>query len=158
MEMRRKDLTVTDPVHIDEIIQDCDCCRLAFADGAHPYIVPLSFGYQREGSEQVFFFHGAAVGRKITLIRSLGYAGFELDTNRKINSNENACNFSVRYQSIIGEGDISELTGAKEKAEALQVIMKHYTGKDDWEFPEKALEKTAVFRLNVKEMSAKEHA
>jgi nitroimidazol reductase NimA-like FMN-containing flavoprotein (pyridoxamine 5'-phosphate oxidase superfamily) len=155
--MRRKDLTITDPAHIDEIIQDCDCCRLAFADGTHPYIVPLSFGYEREENEQVFYFHGAAVGRKVTLIRTLGYAGFELDTNRKVNPNEKACDFSVRYQSIIGEGELTELTDAKEKAEALQVIMKHYSDRNDWEFPETMLSKTTVFRMVVKEMSAKEH-
>ena len=42
MEMRRKDLAVTDPEAIDSIINSCDCFRLAFADGTHPYIVPLS--------------------------------------------------------------------------------------------------------------------
>ncbi len=36
MEMRRKDLAVTDPAKIDAIIQGCDCIRLAFADGTHP--------------------------------------------------------------------------------------------------------------------------
>ena len=49
MEMRRKDLAVTAPAEIDAIIRGCDCIRLAFADGTHPYIVPLSFGYVREG-------------------------------------------------------------------------------------------------------------
>ena len=45
MEMRRKDLAVTEPEKIDAIISSCDCIRLAFADGTHPYIVPLSFGF-----------------------------------------------------------------------------------------------------------------
>lgn len=56
MEMRRKDLAVTEKEQIDAIIQSCDCVRLAFADGTHPYIVPLSFGYHREnGVFQVLF-------------------------------------------------------------------------------------------------------
>lgn len=157
MEMRRKDLAVTDPAKIDAIIHSCDCIRLAFADGSHPYIVPLSFGYERKGEEQLFYFHGAAAGRKINLSRTLGYAGFELDTNQKINPNEKACDFSVRYQSIIGEGSIAELTTPQEKADALQVIMKHCSGRDDWDFPEAVLEKTCVFCLTVKELSGKEH-
>ena len=33
MEMRRKDLAVTEKEQIDAIIQSCDCVRLAFADG-----------------------------------------------------------------------------------------------------------------------------
>ena len=77
MEMRRKDLAVTDPAKIDAIIQGCDCIRLAFADGTHPYIVPLSFGYVREGDTAKFYFHGAANGRKVDLSRKLAYAGFE---------------------------------------------------------------------------------
>ena len=84
MEMRRKDLAVTDPAKIDAIIQGCDCIRLAFADGTHPYIVPLSFGYVREGDTAKFYFHGAANGRKVDLSRKLAYAGFELDRNRTL--------------------------------------------------------------------------
>ena len=157
MEMRRKDLAVTDPAKIDEIIQSCECIRIAFADGTHPYIVPLSFGYERKDGEQLFYFHGAAVGRKITLSRTLGYAGFELDDSGTVKPDDKACDFSVRYQSIIGEGTVTELTDPKEKGEALQVIMKHYSGKNDWEFPETVLAKTCVFRLNVTEISGREH-
>lgn len=157
MEMRRKDLAVTDPARIDEIILNCDCCRLAFADGVHPYIVPLSFGYERRGDAQIFYFHGAAVGRKVELIRRLGYAGFELDRDGTVNPSDKACDFSVRYQSVIGEGDIAEVTDPAEKAQVLQIIMKQYSGRDDWEFPEAVLAKTGVFRLTVKELSAREH-
>ena len=84
MEMRRKDLAVTEKEQIDAIIQSCDCVRLAFADGTHPYIVPLSFGYHREDGVSKFYFHSAAAGRKVELCRKLGYAGFELDTNRQL--------------------------------------------------------------------------
>ena len=67
MEMRRKDLAVTDQEKLDEMIQRCDCIRLAFADGTHPYIVPLSFGYVREGEEAKFYFHSAAAGSGVKL-------------------------------------------------------------------------------------------
>jgi nitroimidazol reductase NimA-like FMN-containing flavoprotein (pyridoxamine 5'-phosphate oxidase superfamily) len=157
MEMRRKDLAVTDPARIDDIILSCNCCRLAFADGGHPYIVPLSFGYERREDTQIFYFHGASVGRKVDLIRRLGYAGFELDRDGAINPSDKACDFSVRYQSIIGEGELSELTDAQEKAQALQAIMKQCSGRDDWEFPATVLAKTGVFQLVVKELSAREH-
>ena len=157
MELRRKDLTVTDPTQIDEIILSCDCIRLAFADGIHPYIVPLSFGYRREAGTPVFYYHGAAEGRKITLSRTLGYAGFELDTNVQTNSDDQACDFSVRYQSVVGEGAVTELIEPQEKAEALQILMAHYSAKDHWDFPETALAKTAVFKLTAAILTAKAH-
>lgn len=155
--MRRSDLAVTDPSSIDNIIESLECCRLAFADGRRPYIVPLSFGYRREEGVPVFYFHGAAQGRKVDLVRSLGYAGFELDNGGTINANDKACDFSVRYQSVIGEGEVTEITDPKEKFEALQIIMKQYSNKDDWDFPEAVLGRTFVFRLRATELSAKEH-
>lgn len=157
MEMRRKDLAVTDPAEIDAIILGCDCCRLAFADGTHPYIVPLNFGYERAGDTQTFYFHGAAKGRKVDLMRKLAYAGFELDRDCRVNPNEKASDYSMRYQSVIGEGSITELTELSDKAAALQILMKHYSGRMDWEMPEKVLEKTVVFKLTVQELAAKAH-
>ena len=115
MEMRRKDLAVTEKEQIDAIIQSCDCVRLAFADGTHPYIVPLSFGYHRENGVSKFYFHSAAAGRKVELCRKLGYAGFELDTNRQLKPDEKPCDFSVAYQSVVGEGTITELKTPEEK-------------------------------------------
>ena len=74
--MRRKDREITDSDRIQEIIDACQCMRIAFADGACAYIVPVNFGYDKAG--KAFYFHGAAQGRKIDLIRQNGYAGFEL--------------------------------------------------------------------------------
>ncbi len=158
MEMRRQDLALTDPTQIDAMIQSCDCFRLAFADGTRPYILPLSFGYERKGDTQVFYYHGAAVGRKVDLSRKLAYAGFELDAKHEVHKSENPCDFSFGYQSVIGEGRIEELTDPQEKMAALRVIMQHYSGKGDWEFPESVLAKTCVFRLTVTELSARTHA
>ena len=75
MEMRRKDLAVTEPEKIDAIISSCDCIRLAFADGTHPYIVPLSFGFVHQAGVRKFYFHSAAAGRKVDLFRQNSTAG-----------------------------------------------------------------------------------
>jgi nitroimidazol reductase NimA-like FMN-containing flavoprotein (pyridoxamine 5'-phosphate oxidase superfamily) len=76
--VRRKDREIKDTYGIREIIRECDCCRLAFPDGKSAYIVPLSFGYDEE--ENALYFHGAAEGKKMDLVRQTGYAGFEMDT------------------------------------------------------------------------------
>lgn len=157
MEMRRKDLAVTEKEQIDAIIQSCDCVRLAFADGTHPYIVPLSFGYHREDGVSKFYFHSAAAGQKVELCRKLGYAGFELDTNRQLKPDEKPCDFSVAYQSVVGEGTITELKTPEEKTAGLQVIMKHYSDRTDWTFPEAVLNRTCVFCLTVVELSGRAH-
>lgn len=157
MEMRRKDLAVTDPKELDEMIQRCDCFRLAFADGTHPYIVPLSFGYVRDSKTQTFYFHSAGAGRKVDLCRKLGWAGFELDSGREVKPDEKPCDFSVRYESVVGEGAVRELTTPAEKAAGLQQIMAHYSGRSDWSFPEEVLQRTCVFALTVQEISGRRH-
>ncbi len=154
--MRRKDREITDKERIYQIIAGCDCCRLGFSTGKSAYIVPLNFGYDRE--QNAFYFHGAQEGRKIDLIRQNGYAGFELDKNHELLEEEKACEYSFRYQSVIGEGAIRILEDPEEKRHGFDCIMKQMTGRDGWEYPEAAVRHTAVLRLDVTEMSAKEKA
>lgn len=155
--MRRKDREITAPEKIDAIIASCQCCRLGFCDQGKAYIVPLSFGYTKRGGKRVFYFHGAKEGRKIDLIRQTGCAGFEMDTHYKLNESEKACGYSARFRSVIGSGRVSIVETAEEKQEGLQVIMRHLTGEDHWTFDGKMLETVCVFKLEVEELSCKEH-
>ena len=140
--MRRNEHELTDQERIDMLIGSCQVCRLGFVDGDRPYIVPLNFGYAREG-------------RKMDLARRNGTAGFELDTAHELHEGDAACSYSFRYQSVIGSGTVRELTDPEEKRRALTCIMEHYTEKTDWEFPDAALGRTAVLALTVEELAAK---
>lgn len=155
--MRRKDREVTDPEKIREIIFHCHCCRLGLVDNGRAYIVPLNFGLTEEAGRYTFYFHGARSGRKIDLMKKDPRVGFEMDTNYKLNEDEAACEYSARFQSVIGSGRITFIEDIPEKRKALNVIMGHNTGKWNWEFPEKTVNATCVFRLDVEELSCKEH-
>ncbi|MGX8700471.1 pyridoxamine 5'-phosphate oxidase family protein [Caproiciproducens sp.] len=155
--MRRKDREIADLQKIDGIIMACDCCRLGFADANGVYIVPLNFGYEVKGKKRSFYFHGAKEGRKIDLINRTGRAGFELDTGHQVTGAETACNYSFRYQSVIGGGTVSIVTDDTEKRAALQRIMEHYSEKRNWDFPDAAVRAVAVFKLEVRELACKEH-
>lgn len=155
--MRRKDREITDRQKIDAIISACRCCRLAFCDQGKAYIVPLNFGYAEQAGNRVFYFHSAREGRKIDLIRQTGWAGFEMDTNYKLNESETACGYSARFQSVIGGGRVSIVETAEEKRAGLQAIMRHQTGRDRWEFEDKMMEAVCVFKLEVEELACKEH-
>lgn len=158
--MRRKDREITDFSKIMDIIHRCDCCRIGFYDAAakQVYIVPLNFGYAEENGKVTFYFHGAKEGRKIELIAKAPEVGFELDTHYKLNEAEEACNFSARFQSVIGNGKVSMIDELAEKKFALQKIMEHATGKADWTFADAMLEAVATFKLEVETLSCKEHA
>ena len=155
--MRRTDRQVNDPVKIREIIEACHCCRLGFNDNGKVYIVPLNFGYEVTENKNYLYFHGALQGRKVELIKREGQAGFEMDTGYKLNAAKEACGYAAAFQSIIGAGNVCMLEETEEKIHALRCIMSHNTGKSDWEFPLEAVKKTAVFRLEITELSCKEH-
>lgn len=155
--MRRKDREITDENKIIEIISKCHCCRLGFNDSSNVYIVPLSFGFEKTGDQYTFFFHSAAEGRKIELINNGNPVGFELDTNYMLKEADISCGFSARFQSIIGIGKVSFVTDDEDKKHALRKIMLHNTGKNDWEFVSSMLEQVTVFKLDVQELSCKQH-
>ncbi|MGN0135589.1 pyridoxamine 5'-phosphate oxidase family protein [Anaerotignum sp.] len=155
--MRRKDREVTDFGKIMEIIDRCDCCRVGFCDEGQVYIVPLNFGYTEENGKITLYFHGAKEGRKMELIRKAPNVGFELDTDHKLNEAESACDYSYRFQSIIGNGKMSMIEDMEDKKRALNIVMKHATGKGDWEFDPNMLKVVATFKLEVETLSCKEH-
>lgn len=157
--MRRKDREVLDEVKIDKFIRNCDCCRIGFYDKENNevYIVPLNFGYSHVDNKRVFYFHGAKEGRKIELISKTKKVSFEMDSNHELIIGKMACNYSERYQSVMGTGLISFVEDKDEKIAALNEIMFQSTGKKDWEFPEPMLNGVAVFMIEVTSLSCKEH-
>ena len=157
--MRRKNREVLDETKIDEFIKNCDCCRIGFYDKENDevYIVPLNFGYSNIDNKRVFYFHGAKEGRKINLISKTNKVSFEMDSNHELIVGKMACNYSERYQCIMGTGLVSFVEDNEEKAMALNEIMFQSTGKKDWEFSEEMLNRVAVFKIEVKSLSCKEH-
>lgn len=157
--MRRKDREVLDEVKIDKFIRNCDCCRIGFYDKENNevYIVPLNFGYSHVDNKRVFYFHGAKEGRKIELISKTKKVSFEMDSNHELIVGKMACNYSERYQSVMGTGLISFVEDKDEKIAALNEIMFQSTGKKDWDFPELMLNGVAVFKIEVTSLSCKEH-
>lgn len=155
--MRRTDREIVDNDKINEIIQSCYCCRLGFNDNGRVYIVPLNFGYTIKDNKRIFYFHGAKEGRKVDLIVQNQYAGFEMDTSYKLIEGEEACSYTACYQSVIGSGLVTIIEKKEEKKEALQTIMQQNTGKRNWEFCDAMLDVVCVFKLEVEEISCKEH-
>ena len=155
MNMRRHDREITDPAKMIEIIDGCDCCRVGFPETDGAYILPLNFGYDAE--KNAFYFHGANEGKKAELARNNPQVGFELDRGHLLIGGDVACEYSFKYQSVIGKGVFSIVEDAHERESGFITIMKHYTGRTDWTFDESLMKRTAIYRLDVREWSCKEH-
>ena len=156
--MRRKDREITDPERIDGIIRACDCIRLGIAAEGAPYVVPMNFGYRREGERVCFYLHCAREGRKLELLQQNPHVGFELDTNHLVHAAETGCDFSFRFQSVIGTGEVSFVTDLPEKKDALCRIVSQYSDRSDWAFTDAQAASVTVLRLDVADMACKEHS
>ena len=151
--MRRKEREITDLQELKAIINNCDVCRVAFADDNVPYIVTMNFGYS-VGDGKIYF-HCAREGRKIEMIRKNNYVCFEMDTNHILYDSIKACDFGMSYSSIVGFGYITIVKDPVERISGLNQIMSHYTSKKEFSYKQDALEKTMVLRLDIKEMTGK---
>jgi len=80
--LRRADRKITDPAEIERLLQIARYATVALADGAEPYLVTLSCGY--DAARRRLCFHVAPKGRKLdvivanargcaTVIEDLGY-------------------------------------------------------------------------------------
>lgn len=155
--MRRKDREITDYEKMLEIAERCDCCRIGLVDDEGAYIVPLSFGYENQNGELTLYFHSAGEGKKIELIKQQNRAAFEMDTKHGLVEGKSACAYSYLFQSIMGKGKVELLQNYEEKCHGLELVMRHYSGKTDWSFPEKMVNNMAVIKLTVTEWSCKAH-
>lgn len=155
--MRRADREITNPVKIHQIIDSAHCCRLGFSDNGSVYMVPLSYGWEEQDGKPIFYFHSAREGRKIDLVGTGTRVGFELDTGFRLDSAPKACEFSAAFLSVIGTGWVSPITDPAQKLHALGRLMAHYAGTDAWVFSQAMLDRITVLKLEVEELSCKEH-
>lgn len=156
--MRRVDRQVTDPDQIREIITACTCCRIGLCDNGRAYIVPLNFGIVEKDGHYTFYFHSAREGRKIDLLRQTDWVSFEMDTGHAIVEGEKAHSCTAIYHCVMGGGRVRLLEDPAEKVEGLCALMVHDTGTPKWTFDPALVDRTAVIRLDVEELTCKVRA
>lgn len=154
--MRRRDKEIRDRREIDRIIAEAQVCRLGLYDADGVYIVPLSFAYDSSGTGTLFF-HSAHQGRKIDCIHRSHRASFEIDRMLELTARrpDEACTWSMSYESVMGHGQISLVDDSRDKRAALDRIMHRYTGRGGWDYPDGMLQQTAIIRLDIEEVTGK---
>jgi nitroimidazol reductase NimA-like FMN-containing flavoprotein (pyridoxamine 5'-phosphate oxidase superfamily) len=149
--MRRNELEIRDKSIITSIIRKAEVCRLALSHDNKPYVIPLNFGFQND----CLYFHSAVKGKKIDILRQNKNVCFEIDLDFKLIEGENACDCKASYYSVIGFGIAEFIEEIEKKKEALNIIMEHYTGKNNYSFNERILKKTAIIKIRITELSGK---
>lgn len=151
--MRRKEREIKDINEIEAIIRKAKVCRLGLAVDNTPYIVPVNFGYE----DRCIYIHCATEGRKLDMIRQNNIVCFEVDTDDEIiDGGEVACKWGTTYRSVIGYGNAFILEDFDQKKHALDVLMKHYTGKTNFTYTDKSIETVGIIKIQVTELSGKQ--
>ena len=149
--MRRKEKEIKDKTEIESIIKRSVVCRLAMVDEKWPYVVPLCFGYK----DNTLFFHSAQEGYKLEVLKKNNRVCFEFDLDRKTKPTEKPCEWAMTYKSVIGFGRATVLEDRKSKMEGLDIIFRQYARKNA-EYSEASLESTAVVKVDIMQMTAKQ--
>jgi len=148
--MRRTEKEITEQKAMDEIMKQAQVCRLGVSYESMAYIIPMCFGYV----DRVLYFHSGADGLKLLILRENPKACFEVDIDTQVIPSEQGCNWSMRYQSVIGFGEVEFIEDLEGKRKALEIIMQQYG--DNLQVVEDAeLSGITVFKLVVSSMTGK---
>lgn len=145
--MRRADRQVTDTGELNAIIEKCDVCRLGLCDGNIPYVVPMNFGYVFDKGGLTLYFHCAGEGKKLDILRRNPNVCFEMDCGHELVEGKIGCDWSMNYESVIGQGKVEFVEEMQEKANAVSRMMEHYAGRSDFVFDPGMLRHVTVFKL-----------
>ena len=150
--MRRIDREVVSREWMTEVLEKGEWMELALAgkDG-WPYIVPLNYGF----GDDFIVIHCAKECKKIDLLKENNKVAFNVATGAEIVRNEeDPAKFSMKYKSVSGRGIAEFIEDAKEKREALEIMMGHYRGPKG-PITEEKLGVTAVIKIRITEMTGK---
>ena len=149
--MRRKEREVGDREAVEAIVSKARVCRIAFSKDDMPYIAPMIFGYK----DSVVYVHSAPEGRKIEMLRANPNVCFEVDVDQELVEAEKACDWGMRYRSVIGFGRARIIEDSADMKEALDIIMEHYSPGETYEYPSSMLQRMAVIRIDLDSVSVK---
>ena len=148
--MRRSEKEITDVAELRRILEAARVCRVALCDGDRPYLVPLTFAL--DGDDLVL--HSARHGRKLEVLRRNPAVCFEVEEGIEVAPAATACEFGMRFRTVIGHGDAQFIEERDEKARLLALFGPRY-GAADHAPPEREIERTCVIRVRVRELTGK---
>jgi uncharacterized protein len=145
---------ITDEKQIFEIIDRCDSCFISMVDGKNrPYLIPMNFGRE----EDILYIHSAPEGKKIDIINKNPNLciGFTTDHSLTHQDKDVACSYFMRFRSVITYGEAKDVIDNDEKTRILNIIMKKYTGQDDFSYNLPSIKNVQVYKIKMRNSTAK---
>ncbi|MBN2776672.1 MAG: pyridoxamine 5'-phosphate oxidase family protein [Bacteroidales bacterium] len=147
-----KKFEINQQEEIDEIVHSVDTCTLAMVDDGLPYCVPMNFGYE----QGILYFHGAPFGRKIDVLNKNPEVcvSFYSDEVLNVRHKDVACSYSMKFKSVLFHGKVVFIDDNDEKERVLNIVMKKFSGRDDFKYSKPALDNVNVFYLKPEKITA----
>ena len=150
--MRRQEKEITDIKEIEAIIKKAEVCRLGLAADSIPYVIPVNYGYE----DNCLYIHCSKKGRKLGMIKQNNTICFEMDIDAEIKERgHSACDWTTTFRSVIGYGEAFFVEKSEQKKKALDIIMRHYSGKTSFEYRKDAIENVAIIKIVITHLSGK---
>lgn len=149
--MRRNDKEIKDSNEIERLLHQPSVCRIAMVDREVPYIIPVNFAVE----SGVLYIHSAKTGKKVEILRRNPSVCFEMDIPGDLVEGERACQWGMKYMSLIGFGKAMFLESGVEKKKALDILMKKYAGRDGFSYADEALDKVLIIGIQIESVSGK---
>jgi uncharacterized protein len=158
--MRRSERAIVAAAEIAGIIRAATIAHVGFVADGEPYVVPLNFGWEpgRAGAPDRFWFHSATAGRKADLLARQPWVCVQLEADLHLVTDlETACAWTQAYRSVIAWGTARAAADPAESRRGLDILMRHHAGRDGWAYPDRMLDQTLVWCVEVARLTAKAH-
>jgi hypothetical protein len=152
---RRSERAITDHEEMLYVLGKAMICRVGMCDGDEPYVLPMNFGY-RDGA---FYLHSSLKGRKAEILRNNPKVCIQVEADCAVVEDDEPCGWTMVFRSVMAFGEAVFLESQEDKIAGLQAIMDHYTTVEykAEDFRPKILEKTAVIRVDIHNMTGMVH-
>jgi len=139
---------------LKEIILSCQVCHIAMVDEeGRPYVLPFNFGLH----DGYLWFHSGMTGRKIDILKYKSDVSVAFSSDYELGHRHGhvACSYFMKYKSVLVSGKIEIVEDYDTKVKGMNIIMKHYTGKDDFQYNAPAINNLMIFRLKTDQISGR---
>lgn len=149
-EMNKKERQLPDAI-VKEMLTGCKEGTLAMhGDHGYPYCLPMNFVYLNDA----IYMHSAKYGYKIDALQSDSKVCFSVIVRSQVAPEL----FTTRYESIVAIGDMEFIEDDEERRLVMETFIDRYAAdfkEGGMKFIKGAMGKTAVLKMNVKEMKGK---
>lgn len=158
-QVRREDYAVTDEAWIKAVLAQGAYGVLATSHEEQPFATPVNYVYDEES--QALYFHGAKVGRTRANLALNPRVCFNVSEMGRLVPGEKSSNFGVEYKSVTVFGMAKVVDDPEEILRGLLGLMTKYFPDhipgEDYPLPApEEIKRTAVYKIEIEEWSAKQ--